>query len=172
VTSPTCQIVCPYQGGREFTVPLLNLPCGSVCTHRVPWYTITPQMLQRMSHRTWRRIRLCFEHDDTHTDPLDAQWLSPYGKLSRGTVTSRPTCILPRRWTLTSSLPWESQISFFNIFHHFEYQRQHTIICSMWWKTRNTIVAFRTSLKCSVCVCVKVGSTLTSLNVTTVKSMH
>jgi hypothetical protein len=81
------------QGGREVTVPLLNLPCGSVCTHHVPWYTITPQMLRRMSHRTWRHIRLCSEHDGAHTDPLDVQWLSPHGKLSQDTVTSQPLCI-------------------------------------------------------------------------------
>jgi hypothetical protein len=35
--------------------------------------TITPQMLQHMSHRTWWHIRLCFKHDGAHTDPLDAQ---------------------------------------------------------------------------------------------------
>jgi hypothetical protein len=35
-----------------------------------------------MSHRTWWCIRLCFEHDGTHKDPLDIQWLSPHVKLS------------------------------------------------------------------------------------------
>jgi hypothetical protein len=44
-------------------------------------YTMTPQMLRRMSHGTWRRIRLCFEQDSVHTDPLDVQRLSPHGKL-------------------------------------------------------------------------------------------
>jgi hypothetical protein len=41
-------------------------------------------------------IRLCYEHDGAHTDPLDVQWLSPHGKLSRGTVTSRPPCTIDR----------------------------------------------------------------------------
>jgi hypothetical protein len=35
----------------------------------------------------------CFKHNSAHTDPLDVQWLSPHGKLSRGTVTSRPLCM-------------------------------------------------------------------------------
>jgi len=33
--------------------------------------TVTPKMLRRMSHRTWRRIRLCVQHHGAHTDPLD-----------------------------------------------------------------------------------------------------
>lgn len=33
--------------------------------------TITPEILQRMSERTWRRIRLCYDHNGEHTDPLD-----------------------------------------------------------------------------------------------------
>ncbi|GFG29661.1 hypothetical protein Cfor_02972 [Coptotermes formosanus] len=33
--------------------------------------TITPKMLQRMSQRTWRRIRLCVQHQGAHTDSLD-----------------------------------------------------------------------------------------------------
>jgi hypothetical protein len=33
--------------------------------------TITPKMLRRMSQRTWRRIRLCVQHQSAHTDPLD-----------------------------------------------------------------------------------------------------
>jgi len=32
--------------------------------------TITPKMLRRMSHRTWRRIRLCVQHQGAHTDSL------------------------------------------------------------------------------------------------------
>jgi hypothetical protein len=35
--------------------------------------TIMPEVLWRMSHRTWWCIRLCFEHDGTHKDPLDIQ---------------------------------------------------------------------------------------------------
>jgi len=33
--------------------------------------TITPKMLRRMSHRTWRCIRLCVQHQGAHTDSLD-----------------------------------------------------------------------------------------------------
>lgn len=33
--------------------------------------TITPKMLRRMSQRTWRRIRLCVQHQGAHTDSLD-----------------------------------------------------------------------------------------------------
>jgi hypothetical protein len=32
---------------------------------------ITPKMLRRMSHRSWRLIRLCVLHQDAHTDSLD-----------------------------------------------------------------------------------------------------
>ena len=33
--------------------------------------TINPKMLQRMSQRTWRRIRLCVQHHGAHTVSLD-----------------------------------------------------------------------------------------------------
>ena len=33
--------------------------------------TITPKMPRRMSQRTWRRIRLCVQHQGAHTDQLD-----------------------------------------------------------------------------------------------------
>jgi len=33
--------------------------------------TITPKMLRHMSQRTWRRIRLCVQHEGAHTDSLD-----------------------------------------------------------------------------------------------------
>ena len=33
--------------------------------------TITPDMLQNMSRRTWRRMKLCLQHDGEHTDILD-----------------------------------------------------------------------------------------------------
>lgn len=32
---------------------------------------ITPAMLKRISHRTWRRIILCYENDGVHTDTLE-----------------------------------------------------------------------------------------------------
>jgi hypothetical protein len=35
--------------------------------------TITQQMLWRMSHRTWRCIRLYFQHDSAYTDQLDVR---------------------------------------------------------------------------------------------------
>jgi len=34
--------------------------------------TLTPAMLIKMSHRTWRRIILCSENEGQHTDVLDA----------------------------------------------------------------------------------------------------
>ena len=33
--------------------------------------TITSKLLKRMSDRTWRRIRLCFENNSKHTGILD-----------------------------------------------------------------------------------------------------
>jgi len=33
--------------------------------------TINPKILRRMSQRTWRRIRLCVQHQGTHMDSLD-----------------------------------------------------------------------------------------------------
>ena len=33
--------------------------------------TITPKILRRMSQRTWRRIRLCVQHQVAHTDSLN-----------------------------------------------------------------------------------------------------
>ena len=33
---------------------------------------LTPSMLRKMSHRTWRRIRLCSENEGQHTDVMDA----------------------------------------------------------------------------------------------------
>jgi hypothetical protein len=41
--------------------------------------TIMPRMLWYISHRTWQCIRICFEHNAAHTDPLDVHWLSPHG---------------------------------------------------------------------------------------------
>jgi len=35
------------------------------------FHTIIPKMLRRMSQRTWRRIRLCVQHQGAHTDSLD-----------------------------------------------------------------------------------------------------
>lgn len=37
------------------------------------FHTIVPWMLQRMSQRTWRCIRLYVQHQGAHTDPLDMQ---------------------------------------------------------------------------------------------------
>jgi hypothetical protein len=42
-----------------------------------------------MSHRTWRCIRLYFQHDSAYTDQLDVRWHSPHRMLSRSTVTSQ-----------------------------------------------------------------------------------
>jgi hypothetical protein len=51
----------------------------------------------------------CFKHDGEHTEPLDVQWLSPHGTLSRDTVTSQPPCISSDpHWSLSwlySALP-------------------------------------------------------------------
>ena len=33
---------------------------------------LTPSMLRKMSHRTWRRITLCSENEGQHTDVMDA----------------------------------------------------------------------------------------------------
>ena len=38
---------------------------------RAAFQLVTPQMLLRMNTRTWRRIKLCYEHGGTHTDILD-----------------------------------------------------------------------------------------------------
>jgi hypothetical protein len=37
---------------------------------RLDFNLVTPQMLRKMSHRTWRSI-LCHENDGAQTDPLD-----------------------------------------------------------------------------------------------------
>jgi hypothetical protein len=33
---------------------------------------VTPAMLRRISHRAWRRIILCFDHDGVHADIIDS----------------------------------------------------------------------------------------------------
>jgi hypothetical protein len=52
------------------------------------WDRILPVCHRCMSHRTWWYVRLCFEHDDAHMDPLDVTWLSSRGMLSGSMVTS------------------------------------------------------------------------------------
>lgn len=38
---------------------------------RAAFGRVTPEMLRRMSKRTWRRIKLCRDHEGMHTDVLD-----------------------------------------------------------------------------------------------------
>jgi hypothetical protein len=38
---------------------------------RLAFNRVTPQMLRKIPHRTWRRIILCHENDGAQTDPLD-----------------------------------------------------------------------------------------------------
>jgi hypothetical protein len=38
---------------------------------RTAFQSLTPQMLRKINHRTWRRIILCAKNNGAHTDVID-----------------------------------------------------------------------------------------------------
>jgi hypothetical protein len=69
--------------------------CNSDKLHRAVKQAVTMrQIFQCMPYRIWRHMKLCWEHDGAHTDPLDV-WCGSHHlvKLSRRMVTPQPLCI-------------------------------------------------------------------------------
>jgi len=85
--SPTSPASLPWPPRSPgFTIPdnsFWGIIKGRVAAHRYnnnedlrivvedAFRTVTPKMLRYMSRRTWRRIRLCVQHEGAHTDSLD-----------------------------------------------------------------------------------------------------